>query len=77
MNDGYLNPPDSNDSVETKIAYYKRKQDFLTDLMIVDSRIKELTHDLEQLQELIHLIQNKGKHRKKLYKHQLCHNFNK
>ena len=66
LNDGYLNPPDSNDSVETKIAYYKRKQDFLTDLMIVDSRIKELTHDLEQLQELIHLIQNKGKHRKKL-----------
>lgn len=66
LNDGYLNPPDSNDSVETQISYFKRKQDFLTDLMIVDSRIKELSHDLEQLQELIHLIQNKGKHRKKL-----------
>ena len=57
-----LVPLDTIKSTEDQIEFLKKKKSFLTDLLIIDSRTKEFNHDLEKLQELIHLIQNKSKH---------------
>ena len=57
-----LDPLESKKSTEEQIEYLKKKKSFLTNLLSIDSRMNEINHDLEQLQKLIYLIQNKSKH---------------
>ncbi len=57
-----LHPLESKKSTEEQIEHLKKKKSFLTDLLIIDSRMNEISHELEQLQILINLIQNKSKH---------------
>lgn len=57
-----LNPLESNKATGEQIELLKKKKSFLTDLLIIDSRMNEINHDLVQLQKLNYLIQNKSKH---------------
>lgn len=57
----FINPPNGDISNEEQIKYLKQKRTLLTDLLIIDSKVNEINYDLEQLQGLIHLVQNKSK----------------
>ncbi|MEJ2053395.1 MAG: hypothetical protein P8X42_05700 [Calditrichaceae bacterium] len=68
LNNEILTSFSSEAPVDEQIKFLKNKRTFLTDMMIIDSRINEINYDLEQLQSLINSIQSKSK-----YKNPLSH----